>query len=182
MVWEKSSNFSASFPDPINTYGFCLLSSVKAHWHAEGLLRGLNLSRYVSACGNRAFLYLLTDRFIALQGVLHKSTGCDFFPFQKAHLWTRPGYSSTDLHCGRTWSSATKGRLWARLLDQLWPGWGLQGQIPCATKMRVACIARHPQPTLERHPSLCSERSFWDSFEDIRQKRSMKMVYSRWCC
>lgn len=96
----------------------------------------------------RLFLYLLTDRFIALQGVLHKSTGSEFFSFWKAHFWSGPSSSSRDLRCGKTWSNATKGRLGARLLDQLWPGWGLQGQIPCAVKMCVACLAWHPQPTL----------------------------------
>lgn len=146
MVWEKSSNFSASFPDPINTFGFCLLSSVKGHWHAEGLLRGLNLSRYVSVCGTGAFLYLLTDRFIALLGALHKSTCSDSFPFGKLTFGLAL-VTATDLCCGKTWSSATKGRLWARLLDQ-------QGQIPCAGK--TLCAARivcHPQPTLKYAPA-----------------------------
>lgn len=72
-----------------------------------------------------------------------------FFSFWKPHFWSSPSYSSTDLRCGKTWSSATKGRFWARLLDQLWPGWGLQGQISCAVKMCVSCIAWHPQPTLK---------------------------------
>lgn len=147
-MWERRSNFSALFPDPINTYGFYLLSSVKAHWHAEGLLRGLNLSRYVTACGARAFLYLLTDRFIALQGVLHKST-CShfFFPFGKLtfglalviapQIYTvgRPGAVPPKVGSGQScWINSGLGE-------------GCRDRFLVLSKC-VTCITWNPQPTM----------------------------------
>lgn len=80
-----------------------------------------------------------------------------FFSFWKAHFWSSRSYSSTDLHCGKTWSSATKGRLWSRLLDQQWPGWGLQGQIPCAVKM---CYMYYMKSTAhhEKYSLVCVRR------------------------
>lgn len=129
MVWEKTSNFCASFPDPINTYGFCLVSSEKAHWHAQGLLWGLNLSRCVSVCGTRAFLYLLTDRFIALQGVLHKSTCLRwlFFFLERPLLGLALVTAPQIYTVGRPGSNATKGGLWAGLYGQPWSDGGLVG-------------------------------------------------------
>lgn len=186
MVWEKTSNFWASFPSPINTYRFSLVSSEKAHWHAEGLLRGLNLSRYVSICGTRAFLYLLTDRFIALQGVLHKSTCLQslFFILERPLLGSDLVMAPQFCAVGRPGSSTTKGALRAGLYGQPWSEWGLEAatsDLLCHQNVYCLYCLTATEPTLWNTPLSVLGEELWYSFEETSQKRNTRMWQKRWC-
>ena len=109
----------------------------------RGTTQGLNLSRCVSICGTRAFFYLLTDRFIALQGVLHKSICLQwvFFFLERPLLGLALVTAPQIYVVGRPGSSATKGGLWEGLYGQPWSEWGLVG---CSERFLVLskCVLR----------------------------------------
>lgn len=182
MLWEKNSNFSASFPDPINSYGFCLLWSVKAHWHTEGLLRGLNLSRYVSACGTRAFFYIYWPTgSLPYREYFTRVLAVTVFPFGKLTFGLALVTAPQIYAVGRSGAVPPKVGFGQDCWISCGLGEGCRDRFLVLPKCLLHVFHDIRSPPWERHSCLCSERSFWDNFEDIRQKRSMKMGYSRWC-